>query len=163
MTATGLAVNMPASGYRQAAGLVVMVKRMKRAPKGTKGEQLFLEFKIYHMANPHVWLAFRRFTFEAIKAGRTRYSAYSVVQRIRWHKDIEAYKPPALKEDEGLTDFKLNNNHTPFYARLFHFRFPEYDGFFKEHEQPTWARPSTWTEEKLARMRVLAEEENIDE
>jgi len=75
----------------------------------------------FHKANPQVYELFKRFTFEALRSGRKHYSAYAIFQRIRWHSEIET---------QG-DDFKLNNNHQPYYARLFMHDHPQYDGFFK--------------------------------
>jgi ABC-type proline/glycine betaine transport system substrate-binding protein len=75
----------------------------------------------FHKANPQVYELFKRFTFEALRSGRKNYSAYAIFQRIRWHSEIET---------QG-DDFKLNNNHQPYYARLFMHDHPQYDGFFR--------------------------------
>jgi hypothetical protein len=78
----------------------------------------------FHLANPQVYELFKRFTFEALRSGRKNYSAYAIFERIRWHSEIET---------QG-DDFKLNNNHRPYYARLFMYEHPEYDGFFRTRE-----------------------------
>ena len=66
-------------------------------------------FKEYHRNNPHIYKAFCRFALEAGRAGRTRFAAMMVIQRIRWYTQVET------KGDE----FKINNNYAPAYARLF--------------------------------------------
>lgn len=33
-----------------------------------------------------------------------------------------------------MPDFKINNNHSPYFARHFHWRYPEYDKFFELRE-----------------------------
>lgn len=78
----------------------------------------------WHNENPHVWELFKRFTFQAINAGYKRYSSRVIIERIRWHTEIET------KGDQ----FKMCNNHTPYYARYFHHCYPEHDGFFKIKE-----------------------------
>lgn len=75
----------------------------------------------WHKENPHVWDLFQRFTFEAINAGYDHYSTNSVIERIRWHSEIET------RGDK----FKINNNHAPYYARYFHHMYPQHDGFFR--------------------------------
>ena len=75
----------------------------------------------WHKKNPQVWELFQKFTFEAIESGRTHYSTNSVIERIRWYTDIET----------SGDVFKINNNHAPYYARLFHLEYPQYDGFFR--------------------------------
>ena len=75
----------------------------------------------WHKANPHIWKWFERFAFEAIGARQKHYSAWAVVNRIRWHVDIET---------QGNA-FKISNDWIAFYARLFHALHPEHDGFFR--------------------------------
>ncbi len=78
----------------------------------------------YHCANPQVWEKFVDYTFELIQAGHSRGSSKSVFERIRWHSQIETTG----------TQFKLQNDHTPYYARLFHARYPRHEGFFELRE-----------------------------
>ena len=86
---------------------------------GSKLEDAFLRF---HRGNPHVYESFKRFTWEAIRAGRTRYSARTIWHRMRWHLHIET---------KSADDFKLNDHHTPYYARMFMRDHPQYDGLFE--------------------------------
>ena len=83
------------------------------------------DFEAFHAENPDVWQLFERFTIEAIHAGRKRFSAYTVAERIRWYTSVETRDP---------TGFKLNNNWIPFYARLFHECYPAHAGFFELRE-----------------------------
>tara|TARA_Y100000593_G_scaffold93896_1_gene190465 strand:+ start:451 stop:852 length:402 start_codon:yes stop_codon:yes gene_type:complete len=89
-----------------------------------KGERLLLEFLKYDAENPHVWELFKRFTFEAIRAGHGNFSAAGIAERIRWETMIST---TPINGDA----FKLSNNHNAFYARKFHDHFPEHDGFFR--------------------------------
>ena len=79
----------------------------------------------FHQDNPRVYEMFKRFTFRAIRAGFTHYSAKSICERMRWHTDIET-------RDE---EFRLNNNYTAYYARLFMEDHPQHDGFFRKRER----------------------------
>tara|TARA_B100000073_G_scaffold341162_1_gene342057 strand:- start:193 stop:528 length:336 start_codon:yes stop_codon:yes gene_type:complete len=74
----------------------------------------------FHANNPEVYEHFKRLAFKVMQRGFKHYAAYSIMQRIRWEIEIET---------TGDT-FKINNNHTPYYARLFHSDYPEHDGFF---------------------------------
>jgi hypothetical protein len=85
----------------------------------SKLEKKFMEF---HKENPHVYELFKRYTKAAMATGRQNYSAYAIFERIRWHTDIET--------NEAL-GFKLNNNHRPYYARMFAADHPKYAKFFK--------------------------------
>jgi hypothetical protein len=66
---------------------------------------------------------FCRFTRQAINAGRTRFGARMVWERMRWYTMIEA-------KDEAF-NFKLNDHYPPYYARLFMEENPRYEGFFE--------------------------------
>jgi len=78
----------------------------------------------WHKQNPHVWEMFEKYTFQAISAGYDHYSVNAIFERIRWHTDIETKGDP----------FKINNNHRAYYARYFHYMYPEFDGFFRTRE-----------------------------
>lgn len=75
----------------------------------------------FHKKNPHVWNLFEKYTFQAIEAGFKNYGAKGIMERIRWHEEIET---------TGCS-FKISNNHTAYYARYFHHLHPRYDGFFR--------------------------------
>lgn len=79
-------------------------------------------FLAFHRANPEVYRLFVRFALEAARAGRSRFGARMIWNRIRWFTDVET------KESSGL---KLNNNHTPYYARLFARDYPEHALLFE--------------------------------
>ena len=88
----------------------------------TRLEKNFMKF---HSENPHVYELFKKYTNAAIATGRGNYSAYAIFERIRWHQDIET------RDDLG---FKLNNNHRPYYARLFAAQYPKKSGFFRTRQ-----------------------------
>ena len=75
----------------------------------------------YHNENPEVYELFKRFTYEVIARGHDQYSSKAIFERIRWHTDVET-------TDE---EFKISNNYTPYYARLFMYEHPEHQGFFR--------------------------------
>ena len=85
----------------------------------SKYEKQFMEF---HKENPHVYELFKRYTKAAMTTGREHYSAKAIFERIRWHTDIET--------NESL-GFKLNNNHCPYYTRMFAAQFPNQAAFFR--------------------------------
>ena len=74
----------------------------------------------WHKKNPQVWDKFESYTLEAINSGRKKYSHWAIINRIRWHNEIET---------KG-GDFKISNDYICFYARLFHARHPQYKDFF---------------------------------
>lgn len=75
----------------------------------------------WHKLNPQVWKKFEEYTFDAIRSGRKNYSHWAIVNRIRWNTEIET---------KG-GEFKISNDYIAFYARLFHVKHPQYDGFFR--------------------------------
>ena len=77
-------------------------------------------FAQFHRENPHVYKLFCEYAQRVIAAGRARFSAYAIFNRLRWHYAFES------------TDrtFKLNNNLQPHYARLWIRDHPKYPGFF---------------------------------
>lgn len=78
-------------------------------------------FERFHAANPHVYGLFKRFAAELLAAGRERYSARTIVERIRWHVAT------GTKTDDG---FKISDHFSAFYARLWLAEHPEREGFF---------------------------------
>ncbi len=81
-------------------------------------EDKFVEF---HVKNPDVYALFKKFAFEALKAGRKRLSTKLIIERIRWESYIKT---------QQTDEFKINNNHTAYYARLFMEDYPQYKDFF---------------------------------
>jgi hypothetical protein len=67
---------------------------------------------------------FRTFSAEAIKIknrGYSHYSSYTIVEFMRHHT--------AITEKNG--EFKINNNHRPYLARLFDLFYPQHAGLFE--------------------------------
>lgn len=81
-------------------------------------------FEEFHRANPHVYALFVRFATEAIRSGRENYGAKAIFERVRWHVAIET---------QG-DDFRLNNNYTSRYVRMFEREHPQHQGFFRTRE-----------------------------
>jgi hypothetical protein len=93
----------------------------------TRNDELKEAVTRFHKEHPEVWDLFCRFTFMKINAGFKHYSARGIFHRIRWETDLPAY-------DKG-NEFKLNDHHSPFYARRFMATYPEHEGFFRTREQ----------------------------
>jgi hypothetical protein len=75
----------------------------------TRADQIFRRFREFHLANPHIWALFQRFTAELRDAGHPHYSADAILHRIRWHLSVE------VQSGDGL---KLNNDFAAYYARM---------------------------------------------
>lgn len=127
----------------------------------TRTDEIIDAFAKFHLNNPDVWVAFKRFAFQVIETGRQRYSSNALFERIRWHTEIESDGKP----------FRMSNTYRAYYARLFHIAYPQYDGFFTcnkltsedrpESGQPVELVPSPAGPEDsiIARLRDILEQE----
>jgi len=79
-------------------------------------------FERFHAANPGVYRVFKRFAWDVKKAGRSRWSADAIIQRIRWFFAVETDEP----------EFKINDHYSAYYARMLMREDPDnFDGFFE--------------------------------
>lgn len=101
-------------------------------------EEMRKQVSEYHKRHPEVWDLFVSFSFQMINKGYKNYSAKAVFERIRWEKDAGG---------NGITEFKIGNNHPSFYARRFMKMYPEYDGFFRTRKQTSEDAPPTYKPE----------------
>jgi hypothetical protein len=90
----------------------------------SRADQIERDAHAFLKRNPDFWDEFCRRAFLIRKRGHKHYSAMVVVQNIRWHTDLGDCK-----------DFKINNNYTPIFARVFNSSYPELNDFFKTREQ----------------------------
>ena len=82
-----------------------------------------IKFEKYHRENPEIWEAFKELTFQLIKAGRKHYSADGILHAIRFNTALR-----------GGLDYKINNNFSSYYSRLFTGNFPEHKDFFEQRK-----------------------------
>lgn len=78
-------------------------------------------FKDWHIKNPHIYQHFKRLAFKMLKTGRTRYSARTIIEVMRWHYDITTTGDV----------FEINGDFVPIYARLLIHNHPEFTDFFE--------------------------------
>ena len=97
-------------------GMIALVNG-DRGPK-TDLERTWAKF---HQENPAVFMLFSRFADEIINRGHDHYSSDAILHRIRWHTDVETTS----------YDFKITNNHTPYYSRFWMEKNPQHEGFFR--------------------------------
>lgn len=64
---------------------------------------------------------FEKFALDAIRQGHTHLSAWLIVNRIRWEVAMET----------SGDDFKISNDFIAYYARLFHAKNKQHEGFFR--------------------------------
>lgn len=79
-------------------------------------------FKHYHDKNPDVFQKFKHYAIETKAKGFTRFSARGLFQVMRWN----------FSSKENDSDFKFNNNYTPYYVRLLEKEMSEFIGFFEK-------------------------------
>lgn len=82
------------------------------------------EFLRWLPDNLHVWNAFAREALAVIHKGFQHYSARTIIHVLRHHS--------ALHEVGG--EWKLNNNISPYLARLFDLTYPSHAGLFEFRE-----------------------------
>lgn len=78
------------------------------------------KFEKYHKDNPHVYSLFKKYAFQLINSGVRRFGSKLIIERIRYETAIETKSE----------DFKISNNHTCYYSRLFALQYPEYKKVF---------------------------------
>lgn len=102
-------------------------------------QQLIKEFEHFHTHNPHVYELFERFGDEAARAGRHRFGAKMIVERMRWYSKFE------VSADQ---EYKICNNHTAFFARLWIMRRPQHRDLFvlKTSAADSWPPYAQWVQ-----------------
>lgn len=81
-------------------------------------------FREFHEKNPQVLERLVALARQAIRAGKTRIGAKTLVEVARWHFWLET---------EG-DEFKINNSFTSRYSRLLVETHPEFEGLFETRE-----------------------------
>jgi hypothetical protein len=66
------------------------------------------KFQLYHNANPDVYKLFLEYASEMKRVGFSRYSAWAIMNRIRWHHDVNKQR---------IGRFKISNDYIAWYAR----------------------------------------------
>ncbi len=82
------------------------------------------KFYEYHKENPQIYAEFKKITLNLIGRGFKHYSAKGVFEIVRWSTGVSA--------NDNI--FKINNNYTPLYARLFEKEFPNMKDFFRKRD-----------------------------
>jgi len=80
------------------------------------------KFLRFHVEYPQVYRYFEMFAMQLINAGHKTLGSKMIIERIRWEV--------ALKSVD-VDGFKINNNFTCYYSRLFMKNNPKYDGYFE--------------------------------
>jgi len=59
------------------------------------------------------------------RGSRNYFGARMIGERIRWYTTVET---------DSADDYKVNDHHWPYYARLLMLKYPEFDGFFQRRD-----------------------------
>jgi hypothetical protein len=81
------------------------------------------KFVAFHQANPGVYAKLHAYALEARAAAREHIGIAMLIERFRWYTAVETTDP----------DFKVANNHKPYYARLLMRNDPNLAGLFVLH------------------------------
>lgn len=87
-------------------------------------DEFSTEFMKWLPQNYHVWKAFTDEAFKVINKGFKHYSSRTIVCVLRHHSAVS----------EVGSMWKLNNNLSPYLARLFDLRYPNYKGLWEYRE-----------------------------
>lgn len=88
-------------------------------------EDLKTRWWIWHKANREVYDAFESIAFELIQQGHTRYSSDAILHIVRFNLN---------RQRKASDQYKINNNWSPYYARLFQHYHPKHADFFETRE-----------------------------
>ena len=90
--------------------------------KQTTGKPILQAFREFHLKNPDVYKLFEFQALRAIAAGRQKIGAKSITEWLRWEMFINTTNGQS---------FKLNNNFTSYYVRMFIRRHPQHADKFE--------------------------------
>lgn len=85
----------------------------------------YKKFLDFHIVHPQVYILFDRFAKQLAERGHKRLGAKMIMERIRWEISTGS------KDHDG---FKINNNYTCYYSRLFIKNNPDYKDHFEFRE-----------------------------
>lgn len=98
--------------------------------------KLLKRFKDYHFKNPHVFQQFRSNALAMRRHGRKKYSAWTIINKIRWDYDLRI---------TGEV-FEINNDHIALYSRLLIATDKTFEGFFELRQMKPKNRRVSWEE-----------------
>lgn len=81
----------------------------------------------FHADNPHIYEHLEHLALKLRRGGITRWGVKALWEVLRYEL--------ALRTNTSARSFRLNNNHTAYYARLLMDCNPELSGFFETRER----------------------------
>jgi hypothetical protein len=88
-------------------------------------QSLESQFHIFHALNPHVYDLLVTLARQWIQRTNSKLGMKALFERARWETNIQT----------SDKEYTLNNNYTPFYARLIMLQEPDLNGLFNLREQ----------------------------
>jgi len=76
------------------------------------------KFLAYHAAHPGIWQAFEAGCLQVARKGK-RFGFKAVMEHVRWSVEIEG------TEIDGQRTFKVDNDFTAYYGRIFIAKYPD--------------------------------------
>lgn len=89
-------------------------------------DQFSKEFLDWFPQNQHIWIAFVSETSKVINAGFSHYSSKTIIHVLRHHSALA----------ERNSGWKINNNISPYLARLFALTYPQHKDLFEYRATP---------------------------
>lgn len=105
---------------------------------------LLKRFIEHHKKHPQVFELFLQYARQVKDAGKKKYSAWTIIQVIRWNFDLR-----------GHDFFKINNDHIALYARMSEHFDKSLEGFFEKREMKPYGRKIS-SEERRRRLNNIA-------
>lgn len=84
-------------------------------------KELLAKFERYNKRNPKVYQMFVMYSKKLKRSGRKRYSAWAIVNQVRWEHDIKTYGDK----------FKISNEYIGLFARKLIDEDASFLGFFR--------------------------------
>ena len=78
-------------------------------------------FLKFDKENPDIYREFTWLAYQMKNSGRTKYSAETIINVLRWDKDVKT---------NGGEEFKISNDFRSMYARYFVYHNPAFENFF---------------------------------
>lgn len=92
---------------------------------------LWREMLAFHDANRWVYGRLKQICFELRSRGFVRYSTRTIISVLRFESDLKTSGQNVRIDGGEERSVKLNNNHSPYYARMIIEEHPEFWEFFE--------------------------------
>jgi len=108
---------------------------MKQSPY-----QLFYNWRRFHFSNPLIYAELLRMAQELRGAGKSRYGINNLFEVLRWER---------ARMQTTDNQFKINDHHAPFYARLLMANVPDLKDFFRIKNNTIYDKLMVYYESEL--------------